>query len=186
MWRSLALANFRYTFCIVSNPLLQVCNSEPAILLIAGVWLLLHLLCNNLWQLIWDLKIKTEYIFLLLCLVLLRLSCSSFLELCFTCTIWATPITPSLYTRLLWMLCICLLRHNWFWHAWYWLWILDSKLLKSSESLLLYSSLIFRLVIFVVTVFTRIFCACLSFDNYLFLLAFFALTCYIWSSKVFF
>ena len=185
MWRSLTLSCFLYTFCIVSNPLLQICDSEPTILLIAAVWLLLHLLCNNFWKLIRYLKIKTEHILLFLCLVLLGLPCGSFLELCFACSIWATTITPSLNTRLLWMLCILFLSHCLFRHAWYWFWVLDSKLLKSFESLLLYSSFIFWFIILVVTVFTRIFCACLSFNHRLFLLTFFPLTRDIWRSKVF-
>ena len=77
-------------------------------------------------------------------------------------------------------LCHCLFRH-----AWYWLRILYSKLLKSFQSLLLYSSFVLWFIILVVTVFTRVFCACLSFDCHLFLLTFFSLTSDIWSSKVF-
>ena len=186
MWRFLALAGFLNTFCIVSDSLLQICDSQPAILLIASVWLLLHLLCDNFWKLIRYLKIKTEYILLLLCLVLLRLSCCSFQELGFACSIWAAAIAPSLNTRLLWMLWILFLRHCLFRHAWYWLRILNSKLLKSFQSLLLYSSFVLWFIILVVTVFTRVFCACLSFDCHLFLLTFFSLTSDIRSGKVFF
>ena len=129
MWWSLTLPNFLYTFCIVSNPLLQICDSKPAILLITSVWLLLHFLRNNFWKFIRDLKIKTEHILFLLCLVLLRLSCCWFQELGFACSIWATTIAPSLNTRLLWMLCILFLRRWLFRHAWYWFGVLDSKLL---------------------------------------------------------